>query len=414
MATTVLGGAFTPITRWLITDNGVFSPGAKLYTYASGGSTPLATYQTAALTGGAAHTNPVVADAEGVLPAIYLLPNAYRFLVTDASGATIFPAQDDVWDFASYASAQGIATTIIGVYAATFTPGQVVYLSDGSGGNIAGYWYLADADFTYASSLAPQIGVALQNGLINESHLIAVGGRVREITGLTPGAAYYVSATAGGLTSSAPANARLVGYGDISTTLVLTPNTGGVSAGATTQVIYNDGGVLAGDADFTFDKANNVLAIPRVKFPGTQAPSTDVNVLDDYEEGSWTPVLGGDGGTTGQTYSAQVGRYIKIGKQVTAFYFLTLTAKGTITGSAIIAGLPFTAENLTLLPVNALIWSALGTTWVNVISAVVGNTTTAALRGTTVAAVSNNVSLTTADITDTTTLVGSIQYQAAA
>lgn len=114
-----MSAGLTPITRWQILDNGVISPGAKLYTYASGTSTPLAVYNNADLAIGHAHTNPVVADAEGVLPVIFLLPQAYRFLVTDASGATIFPAQDDITsasltlpnDSVTYAMLQNVSAT---------------------------------------------------------------------------------------------------------------------------------------------------------------------------------------------------------------------------------------------------------------------------------------------------------------
>jgi hypothetical protein len=114
-----MAGALTPITRWQILDNGVIAPGAKLYTYASGTSTPLAVYNNADLAIGHAHTNPVVADSEGVLPVIFLSPVAYRFLVTDAAGATIFPAQDDITaaslllpnDSVTYAMLQNVSAT---------------------------------------------------------------------------------------------------------------------------------------------------------------------------------------------------------------------------------------------------------------------------------------------------------------
>ena len=66
-------------------------------------------------------------------------------------------------------------------------------------------------------------------------------------------------------------------------------------------------------------------------------------LLNDYEEGTWTPVLGGDGGTSGQTYSLQVGRYTKVGRQVICSFEATLTAVGTVTGNAIISGLPFSS-----------------------------------------------------------------------
>lgn len=86
-----------------------------------------------------------------------------------------------------------------------------------------------------------------------------------------------------------------------------------------------------------------------VKFPATQVASSDANTLDDYEEGVWTPVLGGTGGQTGQAYSVQVGAYIKIGKLVFVQGRVVLSTKGTITGTLRISGLPFTSENTTNL-----------------------------------------------------------------
>ena len=80
-----------------------------------------------------------------------------------------------------------------------------------------------------------------------------------------------------------------------------------------------------------------------VKFQATQSASSDANTLDDYEEGTWTPVLGGTGGTSGQTYSSQSGRYTKIGRQVICSFEAILTAVGTVTDYAAIAGLPFTS-----------------------------------------------------------------------
>jgi hypothetical protein len=87
----------TPLTRWTVFNDGLVAPSAKLYTYASGTSTPLATYTDAART--TPHANPIVADAEGVLPVFYLSPVAYRFLVTTSLGVTIHAAQDNIFDF---------------------------------------------------------------------------------------------------------------------------------------------------------------------------------------------------------------------------------------------------------------------------------------------------------------------------
>ena len=82
-------------------------------------------------------------------------------------------------------------------------------------------------------------------------------------------------------------------------------------------------------------------------FPATQVASADANALDDYEEGTWTPVIGGLTSTSGQTYSIQNGYYTKVGRLVTCYFYATLSNKGTITGTLGLTGLPFTSANLT-------------------------------------------------------------------
>jgi hypothetical protein len=82
-----------------------------------------------------------------------------------------------------------------------------------------------------------------------------------------------------------------------------------------------------------------------ITFPATQSASSDANTLDDYEEGTWTPVLSFGGGSTGITYIAQVGTYTKIGKLVTFVLSIQLANKGSSTGAASIAGLPFTVSS---------------------------------------------------------------------
>ena len=78
-----------------------------------------------------------------------------------------------------------------------------------------------------------------------------------------------------------------------------------------------------------------------ITFPATQSASSDANTLDDYEEGTWTPSLGGN-----TTYNYQQGNYTKIGRFVYARVALNVTTLGT--GSTTqITGLPFTAGSVT-------------------------------------------------------------------
>ena len=81
-----------------------------------------------------------------------------------------------------------------------------------------------------------------------------------------------------------------------------------------------------------------------VSFPAIQNASSDANTLDDYEEGTWTPVLSSDGTPpTVSSYSSQMGAYTKIGNRV----LLSCNVRATVTaigsGNPVISGLPFSA-----------------------------------------------------------------------
>ena len=86
-----------------------------------------------------------------------------------------------------------------------------------------------------------------------------------------------------------------------------------------------------------------------ITFPATLSASTNANTLDDYEEGTWTPSFTfTSNGSASFSYTAQVGSYTKIGRQVTVFAFLSCTiTKSNATGDLQITGLPFTPANLT-------------------------------------------------------------------
>jgi hypothetical protein len=88
--------------------------------------------------------------------------------------------------------------------------------------------------------------------------------------------------------------------------------------------------------------ASRFSAIGQLKFPAVQIPSADVTTLDDYIEGTWTPIYYGSSGSIGATaYSTQSGRYTKIGRLVFINGTVTLTNNGDWTGNVRIAGLPF-------------------------------------------------------------------------
>ena len=73
--------------------------------------------------------------------------------------------------------------------------------------------------------------------------------------------------------------------------------------------------------------------------------ATAANLLDDYEEGTFTPALNIGGSTTGIVYANREGRYTKVGRLVTCDLTFTLSDKGSETGNLTIAGFPFTSVN---------------------------------------------------------------------
>ena len=88
-----------------------------------------------------------------------------------------------------------------------------------------------------------------------------------------------------------------------------------------------------------------VVSTSGIKFPATQVASTNPNTLDDYEEGSWTPVVTASSGTI-TTVGAVLGRYIKTGASITVHFDIAITTNGTGAGTVVLSGVPFTSTIL--------------------------------------------------------------------
>ena len=91
----------------------------------------------------------------------------------------------------------------------------------------------------------------------------------------------------------------------------------------------------------------------------THAAGMTSELLDWYEEGTWTAGVSFGGGSTGVTYANNAGYYTRVGNIVTVSCYLVLSNKGSSTGAARITGLPFTCVNnaagysaLSVLPLN--------------------------------------------------------------
>jgi hypothetical protein len=91
-----------------------------------------------------------------------------------------------------------------------------------------------------------------------------------------------------------------------------------------------------------------------IQFNGDTAAA---NALDDYEEGTWTPVFVGATTAGNYTYSGG-GSYTKIGNQVTAWCtMIDITEVSAGTGDWKVSGLPFTiSNNNSLQRLSSSIW----------------------------------------------------------
>mgnify|MGYP000359608032 CR=1 FL=1 len=191
------------------------------------------------------------------------------------------------------------------------------------------------------------------------SHMLFVdGGNNRVGIGTTPdlGAGLHIRTADSGASVSANADELIIeGSGNTGITIASGNDSGG-------NIFFaDDGGVQQGKIQYDHDanamlfRANNV---DRVKIHsngvaafnngialGVGTANTASNVLDDYEEGTFTPVISFGGGTTGIQYDTQLGFYTKIGRKVMIQINVALTNKGSSTGNAVVAGFPFTSAS---------------------------------------------------------------------
>lgn len=155
-------------------------------------------------------------------------------------------------------------------------------------------------------------------------------------------------------------------------------NTGIYSPGADQVAIATGGSQrVTADASGNLNIVNGNLVI------GTAGKGIDFSadpsaagmtseLLDDYEEGTFTPTIAFGGSSTGITYNGTFtsGSYTKIGNTVYVRGSFVLTNKGSATGDASIGGLPFTASGTPAAYIAS--WSAI--TYAGMITAYMSGT----------------------------------------
>ena len=138
---------------------------------------------------------------------------------------------------------------------------------------------------------------------------------------------------------------------DLPTTHRSTSTTTGIAA-LTAQQEVNNGGYLifdgknsSGTSVFNVTHNGRVRVSDGIDFSTTSdASGMASELLDDYEEGTWTPALIGSSSNPSLTYGTQAGAYEKIGALVHASFFMQIggvTSQGS--GQLRIGGLPYTS-----------------------------------------------------------------------
>jgi len=174
------------------------------------------------------------------------------------------------------------------------------------------------------------VSAAATNG-----QLLIGNGSGFTLANITVSAPLSISNTAGGIALSASG----LGTGDVVGPASATDNAIARFDSTTGKIIQNSSATVT-DAGF--------LTANGLTFPATAVLSADPNTLDDYEEGTWTPVytsLDIFNGDITLTYDVTrtIGRYRKIGSVVYVYFSIatnSLTITGATSGELYVEGLP--------------------------------------------------------------------------
>ena len=170
------------------------------------------------------------------------------------------------------------------------------------------------------------------------------------INNATPGVALHLGTTSG--TNKLAINTALTSGGDIQLRRGAFIGFSNAADAANSEYLFANGGALEfginGSTAMTLNTSGNLAFATGkgIDFSAVTGGTGTVtaNVLNDYEEGTFTPTLQFSGLSVGVTYSTRTGIYTKVGRIVHFSGRIDLSSKGTSVGDATISGLPFGAN----------------------------------------------------------------------
>lgn len=240
-------------------DAGVPLVGGKVYTYAAGTSTPLATYQDSA--GVTLNTNPIILDSRGEAN-IWLSPSlAYKFVLKDSTDATIWTV-DNINIGINFANVIITGGTLNGVTIGNITPGAGSFTTLSASGEVtfngSGQMQIP-AGTTANRSATPTDGMIRYNTTTNqyEGNKSVAGQTISSITSVGT-LATLTTATAHGLST-----------GDYVTVSGVTPSN------------YNSSYAITVTSTTTFE------------YTMVSAPGGSATILGSYVAHIWSQIGGG-------------------------------------------------------------------------------------------------------------------------
>jgi len=149
---------------------------------------------------------------------------------------------------------------------------------------------------------------------------------------------YVLHHNAPASTANHPAGQDLTAVnGTMTGTLAVTGTstlTGATTVGGTSNLTIADGDLVVGTSGHGID------------FSATSdASGKSSELLDDYEEGTWTAGISTDSGSVTLNSSQDLCSYTKIGNMVTAIGRIGVSSVSSPSGAANLTGLPFTSSN---------------------------------------------------------------------